>query len=786
MIWAKQANLLCCLITLLCIAECAAAQAAGSLREDPLGATAASPPGAIAPPPATPAVEVGTGGAPTTGQMLPETAVSRSPFHDVASVSRGATAAGAAASVQAAAEALRETNAHMTPQQAQMPAWTQRPNTQAAAASAPPAGANQDFAAMQHPAVQAPISAHANLDASSAVSPDTIPNTPTNSRYPPSAAVERKAPGVLDPSTDASTSASGLPHGVKALYASPPPSKDESLEPSAEQSMPREGTSSAQPIEDRAASRLMRREAPARSTAAGSEYVSNQANAKSQTFDDTAQTERYKDKEYKEDPNLTPEAIYSNKKLAPDIMEFLGHLAKNRQYRRNAGRPQSAVHGPDGVLAEGHQGLVENGDDKDDDAKDDNEDRLMVATKGKSNTAISMFFDKIDSKNDAASWLPGDCAALARNVSAHYGTVAGSRSPGAWGLAGPATAQFRSAVNTGIFLQHWKVGNMKQAIRKLRLGILSFLATQDALKLKLHIWTDMDRDNAVLQEILGPINSHPEMLDAINITKFDPWFEFAKVPPSIARDRLHERYEQDAVPMLRPDLYRAVILYNYGGLWMDADTMLMQDVVPLMGEDWAYIARGKQGAVEGALLSSSKPFSHFANEYLMNMIMKEEPLFGNDVPGLPGEDRSVLDEIFENDPDHLNFHVLPPCFVDTEPSQNKDSAVLASDAVPDSSFFGRSVPSSYRDLFSLGIEEAEQEANNGTNANLAAAALELPAAQAESGANAFGTHSTASPSWAFHWRGKWDAPWKQGSFADVAERTFMKKLRLARTPKYFS
>ena len=30
---------------------------------------------------------------------------------------------------------------------------------------------------------------------------------------------------------------------------------------------------------------------------------------------------------------------------------------------------------------------------------------------------------------------------------------------------------------------------------------------------------------------------------------------------------------------------------------MDADTVLMQDVAPLLGEDWAYLVKGKEGAV---------------------------------------------------------------------------------------------------------------------------------------------------------------------------------------------
>merc|ERR1719198_999377 len=139
------------------------------------------------------------------------------------------------------------------------------------------------------------------------------------------------------------------------------------------------------------------------------------------------------------------------------------------------------------------------------------------------------------------------------------------------------------------------------------------------------------------------------------------------------------------MPELRPDLYRATILYNYGGLWMDADTVLLKDVAPLMGEDWAHLVKGKEGAVEGALLSTSKPKSHFATDYLISMVMREPPIDAEIEKHKP-----LLVEIFNNDPAHTTMHVLPPCFLDSEPV-SKGVAVLTSDASPGSNFFGKAV-----------------------------------------------------------------------------------------------
>lgn len=761
----------------------AAADLTSSAEKDPLGTTAALPLGPMPSASATMAANmVGTAAASanawSVSQIHPAMAapplqpsidiahLGSRPFRSLESVENGATAASAAAAVQAAASAVRDQASHLASTLGtQLPTSTQ-PNAVPQAAFAPQVTSAQDSATLGAPAQQVPVSLHREFGDGGFHIPHSHPNlaaayTPERSL----AASVNFAPSAYGPAV--SHAGISPTAGVQAMYNNPPISAAPA-------------TAAAPAIEDRASSRLIRREpVPPRT----GEIRIGEAVPGSDRYDDKPQRLGF---QYKEDPQMTPEAIYANKKLAPDIAEFLGHLAKNRQARRGGGKHHE--HGTDGVLAEGHHSFAESAGGSNDDDDEDNEDRVMMATKRlTANTALASFFDVIDSKNSAAAWLPGDCAALARNVSARYRAIAGQRSQGRWGFVGPATAHWRSTIHTGIFLQHWNIRKIQQAVRKLRLSVLSFLATQDALKLKLHIWTDLDKTDPLLQDLLGPLRSHPEMLDAINVTKFNPDQEFRKVPPTIARERLHERYEQDTMPMLRSDLYRAIILYNYGGLWMDADTILMQDVVPLMGEDWAYIARGKEGVVEGALLSSSAPFSHFSNQYLMNMIMREEPLFKEITNGVPKEDKSILDEMSDNDPDHLNFHVLPPCFIDADPAQREaDAAVLASDATPDSSFFGRSTPSSYRDYFSAGIEEAEQEDNgNGNATSTAAAALELPAVQEEIMGRSFGKQEM-SPSWAYHWRGNWDAPWRKGSFADIAERTFLKKLKIVRIAKYFS
>jgi hypothetical protein len=331
----------------------------------------------------------------------------------------------------------------------------------------------------------------------------------------------------------------------------------------------------------------------------------------------------------------------------------------------------------------------------------------------------------------------------------------------------------RAEIHLGMFFRHWKVGTLKQVARKFRLSVMSFLATQDAGRVKLHIWTDLDNHNSSLREILGPIAYHPELMDAINITQFDPKIEFAKVPPSFAKETLKQRYKSNEMAHLRPDLIRSVILYNYGGLWMDADTVLLQDAAPLLGEDWAYLVTGRQGVVEGAFLSASKPASHFANDYLISYVMAQPPLQSEATKQQP-----LLVELFNKDPSHTTFHALPPCFFDSDVAVDSTAAVLASDASAGSQFFERAVAEAYRETFAVGIRDAMQD-NSTTEASVLQGSAFARYANPEEDQDEDQTPSaSSSPSFAYHWRGNYGSAWVKGSLADVAERTFMKKLNI--------
>merc|ERR1719271_1841280 len=124
--------------------------------------------------------------------------------------------------------------------------------------------------------------------------------------------------------------------------------------------------------------------------------------------------------------------------------------------------------------------------------------------------------------------------------------------------------------------------------------------------------------------------------------------------------------------------------------------------------------------------------------------MREPPIDGEE------EQKPLLVEILNSDPAHTTMHVLPPCFMDSDPSYaSADTAVLSSDASPGSIFFGKAVAEPYRAYFSIGIQDATQDNSTGDVSVLQDASLAQPASDDEDEED---KPAPTTPSWAYHWR----------------------------------
>ena len=105
--------------------------------------------------------------------------------------------------------------------------------------------------------------------------------------------------------------------------------------------------------------------------------------------------------------------------------------------------------------------------------------------------------------------------------------------------------------------------------------IKSFLATQNLEKCKLIIWSDYDiNDNDLIQP-------YKEYLD---LRLWDAKEEakgtiLEGIPHLDAMDDKH---------YLQSDLLRILVLYKYGGVWIDMDIIFLRDFKPLLDQEYMY------------------------------------------------------------------------------------------------------------------------------------------------------------------------------------------------------
>eukprot|EP00965_Chrysotila_dentata_P114510 3784691-Pleurochrysis_carterae.AAC.1 len=110
----------------------------------------------------------------------------------------------------------------------------------------------------------------------------------------------------------------------------------------------------------------------------------------------------------------------------------------------------------------------------------------------------------------------------------------------------------------------------------------SFLATQNLERTQLWVWSPRD--------LTGDPNLKPFLqLPYIKVKSYNPETEIGRTPLANhpLRHRIAASVDRDRA-WTDSDLARLLVLHNYGGVYLDGDTLLLRNFAPLLGREWAY------------------------------------------------------------------------------------------------------------------------------------------------------------------------------------------------------
>lgn len=282
--------------------------------------------------------------------------------------------------------------------------------------------------------------------------------------------------------------------------------------------------------------------------------------------------------------------------------------------------------------------------------------------------------------------------------------------------------------------------------RKLRLLPLSFLATQNLKNTKMIFWANADPSHPSLQEIFAPLRNYS---DFIELRRFDPSSEMAKIAAKFAPKgeavtltaRLLKIFKSLSQITSKSDIMRTVLLYNYGGLWMDSDVLMIRDLAPLLEEDWVTLLQAKW--VNQAIISVSKPGSPFITAYLKKIleagIQQRWGFYG------PWTVTPMAKEM-EKHVANRTFHILPRCFF--EGGFPGETALL------------------------------EDEENSTLWNDFFIQNLDMTLLQDVKHLNYVDPSFTGHTAFGYHWHNRWNFSIVNGSLADRAEKLYCQKLHI--------
>jgi Glycosyltransferase sugar-binding region containing DXD motif len=213
-------------------------------------------------------------------------------------------------------------------------------------------------------------------------------------------------------------------------------------------------------------------------------------------------------------------------------------------------------------------------------------------------------------------------------------------------------------VDVTFFHSYW-VGNTFQP--QMFLLLQSFLTTANLNHHHFIIWTDRLWCPTTIRKINVICLPLPDNLQlwlhlfprTLSVRWYQPTQELQSTPMS---QKWIEQYGgvRDDRHWSDSDLFRLVILYNYGGVYVDADTILLRDFTPLLSSEWLYKWSFQCTMINGAL-------AHFYKHsfYLQKMF--------ENIVRFPPHGTSWGNDLYEMTKfQYPNLTILPTCFFDPE------------------------------------------------------------------------------------------------------------------------
>ena len=126
-----------------------------------------------------------------------------------------------------------------------------------------------------------------------------------------------------------------------------------------------------------------------------------------------------------------------------------------------------------------------------------------------------------------------------------------------------------------VFHTQWMTSSIG---RKQAMSIKAFLATQNLDKCRLIVWVDRPATTKWAEEV-----KHPR----VEFQIFDP-DQLAKGSPLEAAAKRSDNRNRRFCNYDHTDILRLLVLFQYGGIWIDMDTVPFRDFAPVLHQEFTY------------------------------------------------------------------------------------------------------------------------------------------------------------------------------------------------------